>query len=179
MEPNNNEEFQLDDGFSGSAANAPTTGTSYHYSSITSDTSQSGSNLLLGLLGAVIGAVPGCLLWLGLGYAGFIAGIAGYVIMLGAMFCYEKFSGALDKKGVISCIIVTCIAILFANVLDYAIEIYKYLTSEGYEADFFTVLINTPTMIKEAEMTGGFALNLVIGYALTGLSCHKTLASKF
>ena len=174
-------EFQLDDGTTGRGLAAPRQAAtaSYSYHSDISSAADESSNLLLGLIGAVIGAIPGCILWIVIGYIGFVAGIAGYAIMFGAMFCYEKLGKTLDKKGIIICIIVTLISILFANVLGYAIEIYKYAAEEGMEPSFFLVLINTPMMIKEAGMLGGFLLNLAIGYGLTVWSCSKFISSMF
>ena len=176
----NSECFQLDDGFGSSSLGTPNSTpnpTTISYNSVR-NSSGSDSNIFLGIVGAIVGSIPGCLFWLILGKIGFIAGIAGFVIMLGAMFCYGKLGGDMDTKGIISCIVVTCIAILFANLLDYAIEIYGYVKSEGIEIGFGEVLFKTPLIIKEGGMAGGFVLNLLIGYGLTAVSCAKLFTSK-
>lgn len=131
------------------------------------------ANPVLCLVGAIVGAIPGCILWLILGQVGFIAGIAGYAIMLGAMKGNEILGGRISKKALIMCAIVTVIMIFATNCLDYAISFYKMAVGEGFAISFMEVLEIMPLVLTDSEVIGGFALNLVIGYALTALSCRR------
>ncbi|MBQ6554926.1 MAG: hypothetical protein IJR45_08340 [Firmicutes bacterium] len=178
MEEQNKSTFQLDDGFSTKAGNVSSaSGASYSYHSTAEIRSE--SNLLFGLIGALIGAVPGCVLWILIGRIGFVAGIAGYAIMVGAMFCYKKLGGEPDKKGVIVCIAITVAAILLANILEFSFQTYDIAIEEGIAVSFFDVLTVTPRFIVEGGMLGRFVLNLIIGYALTAWSCARWMSSVF
>ena len=131
------------------------------------------TNPVLGFVGAVIGSLPGCVLWLILGRVGFIAGIAGFAIMMGAMFLYRKFGGGLEKGGMIICAVVTVIMIFATNCADYAISVYKLFTDAGYVVSAGDVVMMLPSIITDSEIIGGFILNLLIGYGLTALSCRR------
>lgn len=58
-------------------------------------------NILLGIIGAVLGVLLGAALWVFLGRIGFIAGIAGYAIVFCGMKGYELLGGHLSKGGII------------------------------------------------------------------------------
>ena len=131
------------------------------------------ANPVLCLIGAAVGAIPGCILWLILGQVGFIAGIAGYVIMIGAMKGNKILGGKISKNTLIMCGIITVIMIFATNCLDYAVSFYKMALDEGYAISFTEVLWIMPEVLTDSEVIGGFALNLVIGYALTALSCRR------
>ncbi len=126
------------------------------------------SNMFLGILGAVGGSLIGVLLWLGISLMGFIAGIAGFVMLKFALLGYEKLSGRLDKKGAVISLIIAACMVFFANVLDYVVTICRAFFQ--WEASLDTVLYvigNFGTLMTKADCWGGFALNLIIGYALS------------
>lgn len=131
------------------------------------------TNPVLGFAGAVIGSLPGCALWLILGRVGFIAGIAGFAIMTGAMFLYRKFGGGLERGGMIICAIVTVIMIFCTNCADYGISVYKLFTDAGYVISAGEIVMMLPSIIADPEIIGGFILNLLVGYGLTALSCRR------
>lgn len=146
----------------------------------TNDIQQKKFNAVTGFIGAIIGSIPGCLLWLLLAHFGFIAGIAGYAIMMGSIFVADKFGGnCMPKGGIVMCIIVTCLMIFGTNCLDYAISFYQMFIEEGVSLDFTRVLTLLPYIITDSEVAGGFVMNLIIGYGLTALSCYKTVGLMF
>lgn len=56
------------------------------------------SNLLLGVIGALFASLLGVGLWVLIGQVGFVAGIAGFVMLKLALGGYQKLGGSLDKK---------------------------------------------------------------------------------
>jgi hypothetical protein len=80
------------------------------------------SNMVLGIFGAVLGAAIGGIAWIVIGEFGFIAGLAGYLMMLFAIIGYRKMSGFLDKKGQIISLVIALVMIFLANHSLYAIE---------------------------------------------------------
>ncbi|MFT4145216.1 MAG: hypothetical protein QM644_12235 [Mobilitalea sp.] len=140
------------------------------------------SNVLLGILGAINGAAIGGILWIVIGMLGFIAGIAGYVMMLFAIKGYRMLSGFLDKKGQIISLLIALLMIFAANYTLYSLDYCKYYYSGVYSfdnlADSFRKL---PDFIKQGEVWGDFLKDLVVGYLLSiwaGFGIIKSIFSK-
>lgn len=126
------------------------------------------SNLFLGLIGAVLGSLVGVALWVLIGQVGFIAGIAGFIMLKFALTGYGKLGRRVDKKGAILCLLVAAIMIVGANMLDYAVSMTRAYFQ--YEASFETLTFvfgNFTRLMTEMDMWGGFVIDLVIGYALS------------
>ncbi|MCI8984002.1 MAG: hypothetical protein HFG78_16700 [Hungatella sp.] len=126
------------------------------------------SNMFLGIIGAIGGSLIGVVLWLGISFVGFIAGIAGFAMLKFALLGYEKLSGRLDKKGAVISLVIAAGMVFFANVLDYVVTICRAFFQ--WEASLDTVLYvisNFGTLMTDADCWGGFAMNLIIGYALS------------
>ena len=126
------------------------------------------SNLFLGIIGAIGGSLVGVALWLVISLVGFIAGVAGFVMLKFALLGYQKLSGRLDRKGAFISLFVAAFMVFGANVLDFVIAICKAYFQ--FEASFDTVrfvVMNFSSLMTELDMWNGFALNLVIGYGLS------------
>lgn len=123
-------------------------------------------NILLGIIGAVLGVLLGAALWVFLGRIGFIAGIAGYAIVFCGMKGYELLGGHLSKGGIILCIILSFLAILAAEFVSLGITVHSEL-GEMYSlsmADSFRIV---PELLKESELISAVAKDLIFGYALS------------
>lgn len=123
-------------------------------------------NILLGIVGAVLGVLLGAALWVFLGRIGFIAGIAGYAIVFYGMKGYELLGGHLSKGGIILCIILSFLAILAAEFVSLGITVHSEL-GEMYSlsmADSFRIV---PELLKESELISAVAKDLIFGYALS------------
>ena len=134
------------------------------------------SNVFLGIIGALGGALIGAGLWVALSMVGLIAGIAGFVMLKFALKGYEKLSGRLDKKGAIISLIIAAFMVLFANVLDYVVALCRAFFE--WDASFDTiryVVMNFGTLMTEADSWGGFGLNLVLGYGLSIWSSYRLI----
>lgn len=138
------------------------------------EVSAQSSNLFAGLVGALIGSLAGVAVWLLLDQLGFIAGISGALMAIGAMWLYAKLGGCLDKKGVICCIIVVAVMVFAANYLAYGIAYFKVLKPYGYTfGDCFKYQFQ---FLKMDEIVGGYIINLIIGYGLTAVACVPRFA---
>ena len=129
---------------------------------------QNPSNLFLGAIGALFASLIGVGLWVLIGQVGFIAGIAGFVILKLALGGYEKLGGSLDKKGAVICLIITAGMIAGANLLDYAVSMVRAYFQ--YEASFETlayVFANFGSLMSDMDMWSGFFIDLAIGYGLS------------
>ncbi len=82
------------------------------------------TSLAKGILGAVLGSIPGIILWIIVAYFGYTAAIVGFVIAFGIIFGYSKLGGPLTDGGVAVCIIVMIIALYAGVHLSWAAMLY-------------------------------------------------------
>lgn len=123
-------------------------------------------NILLGIIGAVLGVLLGAALWVFLGRIGFIAGIAGYAIVFCGMKGYELLGGHLSKGGIILCIILSFLAILAAEFVSLGITVHSEL-GEMYSLSMTDSFRMVPELLKESELISAVAKDLIFGYALS------------
>lgn len=124
-------------------------------------------NVVLGILGAFIGAAIGGGLWIIVTRFGYIAGIVGFIIILLSFKGYELLSGKLDKTGAIVALIFSIASIFIAECLAIAIE-YHTSINEYTNYPFSKSFSDTMDLIKtQGEMTRAFLKDIVIGYAFT------------
>lgn len=122
------------------------------------------SNPALGLLGAVLGTLAGGLLWFVFFQLGFIAGLAGAVMVIGAVTGYQKLGGHLDKKGAVISILVTVLAIYLVNRFCWALEAYQEM--KNYGAAFLDVFIYLEEWMNDSGWKIYYG-SLATGYILT------------
>lgn len=138
------------------------------------------SNVVLGIIGAIIGAALGGIIWIIIGKLGFIAGIAGFAMMLFAIKGYRKLAGSLDKKGQIISLIIAFVMIFIANYAQYVLEFCKYYYSNDYSmTTIIKVFKELPDLLTMADVWGDFAKDLVIGYALSIWAGFKIIKTTF
>ncbi|MCI8591874.1 MAG: hypothetical protein HFI88_05905 [Lachnospiraceae bacterium] len=133
-------------------------------------------NLPLGVAGAVVGALLGSVLWIVIGELGFIAGIAGYAIVFCGMKGYQILGGKISKAGIVICVLLSCLAIAGAEMVSLGFAIYQefgemYMITMG---DAFRVI---PEFLKEPEVIGGVAKDLLVGYALAVWASYAGIRS--
>lgn len=92
-------------------------------------------SVVLGVIGAAVGAVPGFLLWLLLARLNFISVACAAIIALGSAFGYKTMTKKNEPPVIVG--IITCIAVLIAVVylatrIDWAWEIAKVFNEKVY-----------------------------------------------
>jgi len=138
------------------------------------------SNAFLGIIGAIIGAALGSIIWIIIGKLGFIAGIAGFAMMLFAIKGYRRLAGSLDKKGQIISLIIAFIMIFIANYAQYVLEICKYYYSSDYSVStIIKVTKGLPDLLTMGDLWGEFAKDLLVGYALSIWAGFKIIKTTF
>ena len=125
------------------------------------------SKILPGMLGALLGAVPGGMLWVLLLKWGFIAGLAGFLVGIGAAEGYRKLGRSLDGKGVFLSLVVTAFVIALASRIGWTWVVYDELKFYGFT--FNDVYFHLGEILEEAEMKGEYQKTWMMGYALTVL----------
>lgn len=118
---------------------------------------------ILGLIGAVFGALLGSVLWIVLDQVGFIAGIAGYAIVFCSVKGYDLFGRTISRKGIVISILVSLLTILFADCFSLGISIYREF-STTYSLTFLDALMSVPYFLTEEEVLKSILINLGIGY---------------
>ena len=121
--------------------------------------------VLPGLIGALLGSIPGVLAWVVLGQVGFIAGICGWLMIRGAIFGYTKLAGGIDRRGEI---LSTAVALLMPVVSEYlglAVSIYRNF-HESYGVTAGEAISSVPLYLAEPDVLRGIIFSLIIGYVL-------------
>ncbi len=135
------------------------------------------SNFLGGIVGAVLGALIGCVAWVLIFRAGYIASIAGLIMAVCAMKGYELLGGHLDRKGVIASIVILIAGVYLSNKIAWSWEAYAAL--KDLDITFFDVFRNLNAIIMESGLSGEFYSDLAIGYGLTALGSIRNLINAF
>jgi len=136
------------------------------------------SNLLLGIIGAIIGAGLGSVIWILIGKAGFIAGIAGFIMAFLAMKGYSLLAGSLDRKGLVASIFIVILMIFAANYTSYALEICA--ANDTYTiSGLIDAYQRLPGLLTAANLWGSFGVDLAVGYLLSIFSCFRLIRNGF
>ena len=98
---------------------------------------KSKENILLGTLGALIGTIPGIILWILFGFIGIEPGIAGIAITMGSDVFYKKFAHNIKLPGIIISTMIGLFMVLVAHEINCAIYIYNL-----YKADYVIKLLD-------------------------------------
>lgn len=135
------------------------------------------SNLVPGIVGALLGSLVGCVVYFLVWQLGYIAAIAGLITAVCTFKGYEMFAGVVDKKGVFACIVVILFSVYFANQLVWTYDAFKAL--KEYDISFFDCFRSINEIIADAELTGQYYGNLAMAYFMTILGCFKTVMAVF
>ena len=136
-------------------------------------------NPALGTIGAIVGALIGGVLWVGIYQVGFIAGIAGFVTVICAMKGFEMLGKQpVGKLGTVLCVLISLAVILLANCLCYSIEIYKAF-AEDYYLTFSDCVALLPSFLEDGDVLAAFLKDLLIGYVLTFVASFSAIGAAF
>ncbi len=121
------------------------------------------ADIVKGLIGALIGALPGFLLWILVGRIGVVAAACGAVLAAGS---YKGYSIATknvlipEEKGLLVCFVVVLIAVFFAEKISWC-----WTIADGTGFSFGYIYSNFGELLELANSKGSFILSLIISYA--------------
>lgn len=137
-------------------------------------------NVLLGILGALLGSIAGVVIVVLLSQIGFIASIAGLAMGICTLKLYEKFAGTISKKGVIICIVIMVLMTVLAENIAFSIKVLNELSEKGYSGDFFDIFFNLYKYMSEGYLnTGTYFINLLMVLAFNILGSFSYIKEQF
>lgn len=131
---------------------------------------------MTGIVGAFVGVLIGVVLWVIIYQMGFIAGIAGFVMMICAFKGFELLGGRMNIAGAIICIALVLIAVYFAHNISVAISIMQEMDDVGFSAAYKSI----PEFRKlVSEFDKAYLHDLLFGYGLTLVAIIPSIKGKF
>ncbi len=129
---------------------------------------ENNTSLGKGILGAVIGSLPGLILWVILGYFGWTVGYVGLLIAFGVTFGYMKMGGEMSKAGAAVCIVTLLVTIYLGVHLSWSMYLFDMRPNLGLGTCIFGLF----DYIIDA---GEFVKSLLIGYVFGILGASGVL----
>lgn len=131
-------------------------------------------NVLLGLIGALVGAVLGGASIILLSQLGYIASISGFILAICTLKGYELLGKRLSKKGIVLCVILMIVTPFVADWIDWAIFLMKDYPEYGL------TLVDSCIMLGELMAEGfvdmfEYVKNLGMIYLFVILGAFGTL----
>lgn len=124
-------------------------------------------NIPKGILGAIIGAIPGIILWIILSKIGIIASLCGIVILVGVVIGYTALGKEFDMVGMIISLAVVIFSVYFATNLSWALELHSALKDAEGSYSLLWCMKNLSWVLNLFDCKGSFIKDLVFGYLLT------------
>ena len=140
---------------------------------------QKDENVLLGIIGAIIGSLAGGALIIFFSSIGFVASLAGLAMAVCTLLLYEKFAGSISKKGIIISIIIMIAMTLLAENIAISLKAAKELKEYGYNLNFIDIFKNLYTFLRDDVLDmSSYISNLFMVYLFTILGAVSTIAKK-
>ncbi len=139
-------------------------------------------NVLMGIIGAGLGAVVGGIAILLMGQLGYISAAAGLLMGFLTMGGYRKFAGKLTVKGVVIGCILMFVCTFFAEKWDYAFYIWRAMGSEYdlsvREAYNLQSLLVEMGAIEKSDYIMNFVKVLVLSFGAAMITAFVFLGNK-
>ena len=131
-------------------------------------------NVLLGLIGALVGAILGGASIILLSQLGYIASISGFILAFCTLKGYELLGKRLSRKGIVLCVILMIVTPFVADWIDWAIFLMKDYPEYGL------TLLDSCMMLAELMAEGyvdmfEYVKNLGMIYLFVVLGAFGTL----
>ncbi|MDO5560404.1 MAG: hypothetical protein Q4F95_12505 [Oscillospiraceae bacterium] len=121
-------------------------------------------HIITGAFGAIIGTIPGLILWLLLSKIGFLSSLSSVLMIVGVILGYGKFNKDIGKKGAVVCLIVSVIMIYAATHLSWSFKVHS--AAKGAASLKFCI-VNLRVILKAAGLTVKFYGSLAMGYLIS------------
>ena len=135
-------------------------------------------NVVLGILGALVGAVLGGASIILLSQLGYVASISGFILALCTLKGYELLAKGLSKKGIVICVILMLVTPFVADLLDWGVVVYSQLGEYGYS--FVDCLLILPEFFADGTITmSEYLINLGMIYLFVVMGGFYTIKAAF
>lgn len=125
---------------------------------------------VLPAIGAVIGSIPGMLIWALLGSFGFTWALIGLIIVAGAFIGYGMFGGDTSSgQGLITCIVVVLIAVYCGAHLAWSMQLHSALKEYDVDVSLGDCIAHLHAFLGIMELRGKFIGSLLTDYLFAGL----------
>lgn len=121
-------------------------------------------NWITGIVGALVGVAIGVAAWVGIYQLGYIASVAGFIMMICSIKGFELLGGGINIKGMVLCVIIDIAAIYLAHRLAVTVMVmreWKYSFVQAYRY--------VPFLLEYSEFSDGYYRDLAVGYAMAAL----------
>ena len=135
-------------------------------------------NIPMGILGAVLFALLGGVVYFLLYQMDIIAGISGLIIYTLAAFGYGLFARSKNKTSLvrlIAAIVLTIVVIYLAEYLSVAYAVYDELDTFG--VSFSEVVEAMPELLEEPDVSEAVAEDLAFAYIFAFITCIGTVVA--
>jgi len=129
-------------------------------------------NVLLGTVGAFIGAIIGGAVTLFIARLGYVAFYAGFILGICVVKGYEILGKKFSKLGAVISSILLLVTIVLVHQFDYAFEIVKQL---GYDFTDAFALINEAALAGDVPENYFFNFFMLLGF--TGIGAGVAISS--
>ena len=107
-------------------------------------------NMLLGIIGALVGAIIGGLSIVLLSQMGYVASISGVVLAFCTLKGYELLGKALSKKGIVICIILMVLTPFIADWICWALVVMEAWAEYG--VTFTEAFVIVPLLLQDGTI---------------------------
>lgn len=136
-------------------------------------------HVLLGIFGALIGALIGCAAILLIGHFGYIAAIGGVIMAICSINGYRIFAGKMSNKGIFFCIVIMAVLVYFTNRVEYALDFYKELDAAYGDISFIKVYENLNELLWDYDVYHSYITDMICLYAFTGGGAFPTIKNNY
>ena len=135
---------------------------------------------LPGLLGALVGALIGGVVWVLLYHFGYLAGIAGWLIVFCAFKGFQLLGKKLNTGAIVLCLIISVLTAAAACALGMAWDITDAFNElEAGSVTLVQVLENFPDIMTYFELWGDFFKDLAVGLVLGIIAAWSCVRQAF
>ena len=131
-------------------------------------------NVLMGFLGALVGAILGGASIILLSQMGYIASISGVILAFCTLMGYQLLGKGLSKKGIVLCVILMVVTPFVADWIDWAILLMKDMPEYGFSLVDACVLVGELMAEGYIDMAE-YAKNLGMIYLFVAIGAFGTL----
>ena len=133
-------------------------------------------NVVLGLIGALVGAILGGASIVLLSQLGYVASLSGLILAFCTLKGYELLGKRLSKKGIVLCVILMLVTPFAADWIDWSIYLMKDMPEYGLTLVESCVLFGE-LMVEGYVDMAEYAKNLGMIYLFVILGAYGTLKS--